>query len=162
MSNLLPRIRRYHPEDFETLFRIDQICFPTGIAFSRGELAFFLRHPKSIARVAEGSGRILGFVLARLENQNSAHVLTLDVVPEFRKHNIGTALMNRLHRELEKQKVGTSILEVGVQNIAAQRLYKKLNYHYQGTLVGYYRGREDAYLMIRVDSRQSSVISNSK
>ena len=58
--------------------------------------------------------------------------------------------MNKLHLELKKQKIGLSILEVGVQNLPAQHLYEKLHYQYLETLVGYYRGREDAYRMVRV------------
>jgi len=149
MSGLPIRIRQAHPADFEALYHIDQICFPADIAFSRGELIFYLSHPKSIARVAESSGRIVGFVLARV-NGERARVLTLDVVTEFRQHKIGTRLMSRLHQELKKQRIGVSILEVGVTNLPAQRLYQKLQYRYVETLIGYYRGREDAYRLARV------------
>jgi [ribosomal protein S18]-alanine N-acetyltransferase len=156
MSDLPPRIRPHEPDDFEALFQIDQICFPADIAFSQAEMFFYLNHPKSIAWVAEGSGSILGFILARIDSRSRAHVLTLDVVPEARKRKIGTALMDRLHQELENRQIKVSILEVGVRNVPAQRLYEKLCYEYAGTLTGYYRGREDAYRMTRtVGSRQS-------
>ena len=148
MSNLPIRIRKFQAGDFETLFQIDRICFPADIAFSRGELFFCLHHPKSIAWIAEGPGGILGFTMARVESRGRAHVLTLDVIPEARQRSIGTSLMNKLHLELKKQKIGLSILEVGVQNLPAQRLYEKLHYQYLETLIGYYRGIEDAYRMV--------------
>lgn len=150
MSKLPTRIRKFQAGDFEALLQIDQICFPADIAFSRGELVFCLRHPKSIAWIAEGAGGILGFAIARAESRSSAHILTLDVIPEARQQSIGTSLMNKLHLELKKQKIGLSILEVEVQNLPAQHLYEKLHYQYLETLVGYYRGREDAYRMVRV------------
>ncbi len=109
---------------------------------------FYLSHPKSIARVAESSGRVVGFVLARVHGE-SARVLTLDVTTEFRQRKIGTRLMSRLHQELKKQRIAVSILEVGVTNLPAQRLYQKLQYRYVETLIGYYRGREDAYRLAR-------------
>jgi ribosomal protein S18 acetylase RimI-like enzyme len=150
MPDLPPRIRPYEPGDFEALFQIDQICFPADIAFSQVEMFYYLNHPKSIAWVAEEPGSILGFILARIDNRSRAHILTLDVVPESRKCKIGTSLMSKLHQGLEERQIGVSILEVGVGNIPAQRLYEKLCYEYAGTLAGYYRGREDAYRMIRV------------
>ncbi len=65
MPKLPIRIRKFQVGDFEALFQIDQICFPADIAFSRGELIFCLRHPKSIAWIAEGPGGILGFAVAQ-------------------------------------------------------------------------------------------------
>lgn len=151
MAGLPLRIRNFRAEDLDELFEIDRICFPADIAFSRGELIFYLYNPKSIARVAGASGRILGFVLAQIVGRggSSARVITLDVIPEFRQHKIGTALMNTLHDELKKQGIQTSVLEVGVLNTPAQRLYEKLRYQYLETLAGYYRGREDAYRMVK-------------
>ncbi len=127
---------------------IDRICFPEDIAFSREDLIGCLKHPESIAWLAESAGRILGFVLARIDSQSCAHVLTLDVVPSARKHKIGTKLMNQLHADLSRRNVRFSFLEVAVQNIPAQRLYERLQYRYVGVLPGYYHGREDAYRMI--------------
>jgi ribosomal-protein-alanine N-acetyltransferase len=149
MSELPLRIRNFQVDDLEALYQIDRICFPADIAFSRAELNLYVKHAKSIAWVAEGPDGILGFVLARIENPSCAHVMTLDVVPEARQRKIGTWLMNTLHSELMRQGIGATILEVGVRNFAARRLYEKLNYKYLGTLPGYYHGREDAYRMLR-------------
>jgi len=147
MSTLPLRIRDFRFEDFETLYQMDQVCFAEGIAFSRGELSFYLTHPRSIARVAEQEGRISGFVLARIKGRSTAHMITLDVEPDGRRRGIGSMLMKDVHRELERRIVAVSILEVGVDNVPAQCLYKKLGYHETATLIGYYRGSEDAYQM---------------
>jgi len=96
---------------------------------------------------AEQSGRIAGCVLAQVEGLLRAHEITLDVASECRRSGIGTKLMSEVHREFGKRKIGTSILEVGVGNKAAQRLYRKLGYQEINTLKGYYRGCEDAYRM---------------
>jgi ribosomal-protein-alanine N-acetyltransferase len=155
MSRLPLRIRNTQADDLEVLYQIDQICFPEDIAFSRIELAFYLNHPQSIAWVAEEPAGILGFVLAHVENATRAHVLTLDVVPAARQCSIGTSLMDTLHRELRRRKIEATILEVGIQNVPAQRLYEKLRYQYLRILPGYYHGREDAYQMAHVVYRGS-------
>jgi [ribosomal protein S18]-alanine N-acetyltransferase len=149
MSGLPLKIRCPKSEDLEDLFEIDRICFPAGIAFSQAELLFHLIHPKSIAWLAEDTGRVLGFVLARLEGKRRAHIITLDVIPEARRRNLATTLMDMLHRALMARGVRVACLEVAVSNIGAQRLYERLQYRYMGTLAGYYRGIEDAYQMAR-------------
>jgi ribosomal-protein-alanine N-acetyltransferase len=131
----------------KTLCRIDHICFPGDIAFSRAEMAFYLNHPESIARVAVVEGRILGFVLARMETPITAHIITLDIIPEARRRKIGTCLMEELHGILGKRGIGAAILEVATDNVPAQKLYEKMNYRYLGTLCGYYNGQADAYRM---------------
>ena len=78
-------IRDYRPEDFPRLYEIDQICYRSDIAYSRAELRFYLNHADSITRVAEERRQILGFVIAQIEADRWAHVLTLDVVPEARR-----------------------------------------------------------------------------
>jgi ribosomal protein S18 acetylase RimI-like enzyme len=150
MSGLPLRIRNYQDEDLETLCEIDRICFADDIAFSRAELLSQINHPKSIARVGEGLGRILGFVIARIENPSCAHVLTLDVVPDARRCRIGLSLMRALHRALARESIGVAVLEVSVHNLPAQRLYERLQYRYLETLYAYYHGREDAYRMVRI------------
>jgi len=147
MSELPVKIRKFRADDLDILYRIDKACFAEDIAFSRAELEFSLNHPQSIACVAEGVGRILGFALARIENPFYAHILTLDIVPEARRCGIGTSLMEELHGKLRKAGIGAAILEVAVGNIPARCLYEKMKYRYLGTLSGYYRGREDAYRM---------------
>jgi ribosomal-protein-alanine N-acetyltransferase len=149
MSERRLRIRTFRLEDFEAIYRIDQICFPPEIAFSRGEFLFYLGHRKRIAYLAEGSDGIAGFVLAQIDNASIAHVVTLDVVPEMRRCSVGTRLMNQMHDELQKRGVKAAILEVGVQNTAARRLYEKLGYESECLLPGYYGGKEDACRMRR-------------
>jgi ribosomal protein S18 acetylase RimI-like enzyme len=149
MRGLPFRIRNFQYEDLESLCEIDRICFPDGVAFSRADLKFHINHPKSITRVGEGLGRILGFAIARMEHPPYAHVLTLDVVPDVRRCRVGLSLMGALHRALTKKDVEIVFLEVGVNNLPAQRLYEKLHYAYLETLYGYYQGTEDAYRMAR-------------
>ncbi len=148
MSAETIKIREYRPEDVAHLHRIDQLCFPADIAFSKRELFYYLSNPGSITKVAEVSGNIVGFVLGRIQLDRLAHILTLDVVREARRNRIGTLLMESLHEVFRNRAVLLSVLEVSTKNLAALRLYEALNYQLLETLRGYYRGREDAYRMV--------------
>jgi len=50
------RIRQFEKGDFETLWRIDQACFDPQLAYSRPELAFYVRRPSAFTLVAEDEG----------------------------------------------------------------------------------------------------------
>lgn len=147
---LICMIRDYRPGDFWRLYEIDRICFRSDVAYSRAELLFYLKHPESITRVAQVQKEILGFAVGRIETDRSAHVLTLDVVPEARRRKIGTALMASLHDAFKEQRVIISFLEVDSAHPGAQLFYEGMDYRYIETLRGYYGGRRDAYRMMRV------------
>jgi ribosomal-protein-alanine N-acetyltransferase len=149
MSELPVKIRRSGAEDVRVLDAIDQVCFPPDIAFSHDEIASYLGHPKSIAWVAERAGTILGFVMTHVQDELFTHVITLDVIPEARRQRIGTALMNRMHKELRRSGLNIFILEVSVENSPARKLYEQLQYEYLEKLPGYYHGRQDAWRMAR-------------
>jgi ribosomal-protein-alanine N-acetyltransferase len=153
MSQPPLRIRNFQSSDLETLCEIDRLCFPEDIAFTRAEFIFHLNHPKSITRVGERLGRILGFVMAQIDRPSCAHLITLDVVPSARQQRIGTILMKTMHQELKQMEISTAILEVSVRNLPAKHLYEKLKYQYLETLFGYYNGREDAHRMVRILTR---------
>ncbi len=146
----LSMIRDYRPGDFWRLYEIDHICFRSDVSYSRAELLFYLKHPQSITRVAQMKKEILGFAIGRIETDRSAHVLTLDVVPEARRRKIGTALMASLHDAFKEQRVVMSFLEVDSADQGAQLFYQAMNYRYVETLRGYYGGRSDAYRLMRV------------
>ena len=135
-------------EDIHCLHQIDAICFPPDIAYSRAELLSYIRHKHAVTRIARLDGEIAGFAIGRIEKPRSAHVLTLDVVPEVRRRKIGAALMSALHEEFRRQGCWISVLEVDVHNAAARRFYENLHYTCSRILPGYYNGRRDACRMV--------------
>jgi len=48
-------LRDYDKRDFETLFKLDRLCFDPGIAYSRPELASFIEQRRAYTVVAEWS-----------------------------------------------------------------------------------------------------------
>src|SRR6185437_17135102 len=88
------RIRPYQPSDLPTLSRIDQSCFPPGIAYSREELAGYVRHRSSVTWVAEANGAIVGFIVVSRQPARIGHIITIDVLEEWRGRGVGSALMS--------------------------------------------------------------------
>src|SRR5713101_10174948 len=86
------QLRAYRPSDFEILFRIDQICFPKGIAYERFELKVYLQSEGSHCLVAEVGGDVAGFILAELA-LDEGHIITLDVLENYRRQGIGSLLL---------------------------------------------------------------------
>jgi [ribosomal protein S18]-alanine N-acetyltransferase len=48
-------VRDFQPADFETLWRLDQECFPPGISYSRAELKVYMKRRGSFTLVAENA-----------------------------------------------------------------------------------------------------------
>src|SRR5260370_34259915 len=93
-------LRAHEPRDFTALLRLDQGCFPPGIAYSKMMLRYFLKLPSADGTVAEDGGKIVGFIL-REENPPLAHVVTLDVAESHRSQGLGSALL--AEREVKRR-----------------------------------------------------------
>lgn len=153
------RVRPFQQADFETLWRMDQVCFDPQLAYSRLELAFYMRRPGAFTLVAEaegedtgkngdGAGQILGFVVAEARRKGkTGHIITLDVVPETRRSGVGSALLQAAEEQLLRAGAATVALETAVNNMAAIRFYKQKGYFVEKTVPGYYSNELDAFVM---------------
>jgi ribosomal protein S18 acetylase RimI-like enzyme len=139
-------LRRYRASDFETLYAIDQECFPSRIAYGRLELRIYLRSAGSHCIVAEMGGVIAGFVLTEISAE-LAHVITLDVLEPYRRKSIGSRLLEAAERGATTQGAACMYLETATTNKAAIALWKKHGYREMGTLKNYYGGGLDAFEM---------------
>jgi [ribosomal protein S18]-alanine N-acetyltransferase len=151
------RIREFEKTDFETLWRIDQSCFDRQLAYSRPELAFYMRRPGSFALVAEGEGvrdsgggpaSILGFIVAE-GRRKSGHIITIDVIAAARRAGVGSALLRAAEERLLRAGALAVTLETPVNNEAAIRFYKRKGYFVEKTVAGYYSGELDALAMAK-------------
>ena len=146
-------IRDYRAADFDCLWRIDQMCFPPGIAYTQMDLTGFITRRKAITLVAEfaaGSefaGGIAGFAVAQ-PIRKIGRILTLDIIPEARRFGLATRLMQECEKRLRALGCEQAYLETAVNNQPALDLYHKLGYEILRTLPLYYPTHAlDAYLM---------------
>ena len=137
------------------MWRIDQTCFDPQLAYSRVELAVYIRRPGSFTLVADAAGvtgtesrekGILGFVVAEARRK-IGHIITIDVVPEARREGIGSALLDVAEDRLRQDGAEVVALETPVNNVAAIRFYKQKGYFVEKTVPGYYSNQLDALVM---------------
>ena len=142
-------LRAYEPHDFTALYRLDQSCFPPGIAYSKATLRYFLRLESADCVVALAGNPIAGFILSE-ENPPLAHIITLDVAEEQRRHGVGTALLQRLEWNLAARGVRSVLLETATENEAGVAFWQRHGYCIEAILKRYYLGRHDAYEMRKI------------
>ncbi len=156
-------IRDYRPADFDTLWDIDQRCFPIGISYSKIELSSFLAHRHATALVAESrckcaapdsspeghpEPQVAGFVVAHSVRHMYGRILTLDIEPAARRFGLGTTLMSACEERLRAAGCSQVFLETAVNNEAAIKLYHNLGYQVLDVLPDYYTSHSlDAFRM---------------
>jgi len=143
------RLRDFHGKDFDTLWKIDQQCFPAGIAYSRFELKVYMKRRNSFTLVAEGgeSAAVLGFIVAECARQRSGHIITIDVLPVARRSGIGAELLRAAETRLAAAGCERVMLETAVDNTAALAFYKRQSYFLIKTIPRYYGNDVDAFVM---------------
>ena len=139
-------------QDLDALTFIDAVCFQPGIAYPREEIEFLLLNPTVITLVAERSGDIVG--LAALERRRRTRqtarygeLVTLEVLPEFRRESIGGALYQALETRLRDWGGSSIHLHVSVENTAAVAFYQSLSFRVVDRVPEYYLRKIDAWHM---------------
>jgi [ribosomal protein S18]-alanine N-acetyltransferase len=144
------RLRAFQTSDLPELQRLDARCFPPRIAYSRAELGFFIRHPRSTTTIAEENGEIVGFCVVdwKLESgRKIGHFITIDVAPELRRRGLGRLLMQAGEIALVGLGCVAMVLEVAINNADAQAFYHRLGYRQTGRIPGYYADGTDALVL---------------
>jgi ribosomal-protein-alanine N-acetyltransferase len=138
--------RAYEARDFDALYKLDQSCFPRGIAYSKTTLRYFLGLSSAECLVAVEKDEIAGFILSEV-NEPVAHIITLDVAEAYRRSGVGSLLLYQAETKLFAQGVRTVFLETAVDNHAAVNFWSCHGYIVEGTLKRYYLSRIDGYEM---------------
>lgn len=154
-------LRPFRPADLQTLYEIDQACFPQGISYSREELRRFIQHKNSQTWVAEEEGQIAGFLVADRQAGKLGHIITVDVTERFRRRRVGTLLMDAAEDWFRTQGIAWVCLEAAETNTSAQRFYLARGYKQAEVIPGYYSDGSAAWVMVKWlgKSRPSTVDS---
>ena len=139
-------VRDYKPEDFESLWRMDQECFPPGISYSKQELRSFMRHRGSFTLVAtDAKEELQGFIVAHCGA--TGHVITIDVGPNARRLGVGSVLLRAAEERMRAARCRAVGLETAVDNVPALSFYKRHGYDVIRTWPRYYSNGVDALLL---------------
>ncbi|MEJ2695854.1 MAG: ribosomal protein S18-alanine N-acetyltransferase [Candidatus Sulfobium sp.] len=114
------------------------------------ETSFYneVKRPGSISRVVRKEGKIAGYICAS-RVVDEGHILTMAVLPEFRRLGIASALIGDMIGNLREEGCRFIFLEVRFSNEAARKMYEKFNFRLFGLRKDYYKlPTEDAVLMV--------------
>lgn len=134
--------------DLDAITAIDQACFPPEVAFSRRMFEECLSGPEFQGwGVDDPEGRLVAFAILFLSGPRVAQIITIDVLPEWRRQGIGNELMSQIEDLAQRRKLRRMILQVDINNRDALPLYQKWGYRIKSFLPDYYGPGMDAFLM---------------
>jgi ribosomal-protein-alanine N-acetyltransferase len=161
-------IRDFQPADFDTLWRIDQDCFPPGVSYSRTELKVYMRRRGSFTLVAVDARRgapsdpaaekgekhsssslaesVAGFIVSEA-GRRSGHIITIDVIAAARRSGVGSLLLRAAEDRLRAAGCSAVELETAVDNLSALSFYKRHGYNVIRTFPRYYSNGVDALVL---------------
>jgi [ribosomal protein S18]-alanine N-acetyltransferase len=143
------QLRAYQPQDFDALYKLDQSCFPRGIAYSKTTLRYFLALSSAECLLAVERDDIAGFILSELDGA-VAHIITLDVAEAHRRSGVGSLLLKAAENNFSARGVRSVFLETAVDNQAAVNFWARHGYVVEGMLKRYYLNRIDGYEMRKI------------
>jgi len=142
-------LRTYTPEDFDTLYEIDQACYEPAIAYSKREFRNYLRFPGAECVIAEENEVVAGFCLTA-HQETRDYIITIDVLEKYRRRGIGTALLTEVELRLAAHGVKEIGLETATDNDSAVAFWQHHGYRTRGVWKGYYPGGRDAFAMTKM------------
>lgn len=141
-------IRKGVPADAGDMELLEQQCF--AVPWSRDSLLYDLgENPLATYFVAELEGRVVGYV-GLWVIVDEGHITNVAVSPDFRRMQIGSALIRTMLEVTMDKGVTAHTLEVRAGNDPAIGLYEKFGFKEAGIRKGYYEDNgEDALIMWR-------------
>ena len=140
-------LREYAPQDFEPIWKLDQVCFADNIAYSRDEMRMYLALRSSFCVIAEVDRSLAGFTIMDHRPPQPAYMVTIDVDPGMRRQGVATVLLKEVEKRILRAGASAIRLEVAVNNQSAIEFYKRHGFREMGRKPGYYNGQLDALSM---------------
>jgi ribosomal protein S18 acetylase RimI-like enzyme len=130
--------------DLNALRHVENICFPQD-AWPILDLIAVLTFPGVIRLKAVEDGQMIGFIAGDPRpGEGFSWIATLGVLPEYRGHGYGRALLEACENKLSTPRVR---LSVRAGNEEAIRMYKNAGYLAIDRWGNYYNDGEDALVM---------------
>ncbi len=135
-----------------------RICFPED-PWDAAAVARILRLPGGFGFLAWQADAPAGFLLAR-DLGDEAEILSLGVLPHWRRQRVGQALLAAVVGEAAARHIASVVLEVASENEPARRLYAAFGFRQVGRRPRYYRrngGAVDALILRRAVTGEPAV-----
>jgi ribosomal-protein-alanine N-acetyltransferase len=148
-------LRQFNTKDLESVIEINRTCLPENYA------SFFFidtfQNCPSAFRVAQVGNQIVGYIMCRVEHGFSdikrlkfvrkGHIISVAVMPEFRRAGIASELVKQALYALQEMKADECYLEVRATNETAIELYDKLRFSLARRVPHYYADGAEALVM---------------
>jgi [ribosomal protein S18]-alanine N-acetyltransferase len=143
-------IRLLTDKQLQEVLLLNQRCFRKGENYTKHTFAYLLSEPNTLSyRIASATEKLVAFIFITIAEDGVGHITTIGVAPEHRRRGLAQKLMLHAEEALRKRDINTIFLEVRVDNLAAQTLYRRLGYAIVQRLPKYYNGGEDGFLMVK-------------
>jgi ribosomal-protein-alanine N-acetyltransferase len=142
--------------DLDQVVELDRRSFP--LPWSLSSYRYEILHSKiSLCWVVEtnqNTSTIIAAVMVFYHIVDEVHIATIAVDEKYRRSGMASALIDELLAYCRLHKAQRVFLEVRQSNLAAQALYQKHGFVFNGMRKGYYSdNHEDALLMERILDR---------
>lgn len=144
-------IEKMKAEDLPAVLAIENVSFATPFTENlfRMELDLNVAH----LYVARKDGAVVGYIdYWRVGPE--VHLITVAVHPDWRKHKIGSTLVEFMLEDAQKNSVEQISLDVRPSNEAAISLYRKFGFQKTGLRKGYYRDNNEDALVLGLSLKQ--------
>ena len=132
--------------DLMALSALEKECFSRD-AWPLIELMGVLTFPGVVRLRALGNDELVGFIAGDPRRRdNTGWILTLGVLPDWRRQGIARVLLNKCEEKLHMPQMKLSVRR---SNTAAICLYEKLGYKQVDIWSKYYRGGEDGLVLAK-------------
>ncbi|WP_322792469.1 GNAT family N-acetyltransferase [Bellilinea sp.] len=133
--------------DFLDLYHLEKVVFEQD-AWPWFDLLVVLIFPGFVRLKAVSNGHMIGFVAGELRRGDGAGwVVTLGVLPEYRRKGIGHALLRQCEYQLNSKRIRLCVRK---SNLPALKLYQQEGYVIYTTWLNYYHGGEDALVLEKI------------
>ncbi len=136
-------IRPFSLDDLKAILKIEHSSFPKSPYDRMTFIHLHALYPQSFLVYTGTSARedeeILGYIIFSPEG----HIISLAVLPEYRRKGIGRAL---LRQAMETPHLRLLRAEVRKSNLGAQAFYLRMGFRLMGVAPNYY-GNEDALII---------------
>ncbi|WP_457559110.1 GNAT family N-acetyltransferase [Candidatus Harpocratesius sp.] len=151
-------VRPCFSHDIQKVMEINEATLPENYPLFFYE-QILERYPDSflLAYSRDKPQMILGYIMWRIERGSSsfgldyvkkAHLVSLAILPKFRRMGIASSLLQKSMKIVQKYKISEYVLEVRVSNTGAIRLYEDIHGFEKIRIISrYYRDGEDAFYM---------------
>jgi ribosomal-protein-alanine N-acetyltransferase len=148
-----PVLSEAQPHDTAAIAALHAVSFNRG--WSEEEIDRLLADRQVVTHRVTIGGRLAGFIMSRMA-ADEAEILSVAVAPARRGRGLARGLLDMHLRRLAGMGVGTVFLEVGEDNDAARKLYRRAGFHEAGRREGYYAdqsGKRSAALVLQRNFR---------